>query len=177
MRPLELLSKIEESAGTALYETRRKETVSALNKKDIKLKEIDYLLEKQIQPDLEKIKKDEVNNKKMAALTEEMDKFATFSEIFKYIQLDEDLKNGDSDLAKNQASIEDQEEELKKLKQEKVDNETKLKVLIDSNQGEQTAELKQIEEDYNKKKKDLTNCEGDIQNAQKAIDTGINRLA
>jgi structural maintenance of chromosome 2 len=107
MRPLELLSKIEESAGTALYETRRKETVSALNKKDIKLKEIDYLLEKQIQPDLEKIKKDEVNNKKMAALTEEMDKFATFSEIFKYIQLDEDLKNGDSDLAKNQASIED----------------------------------------------------------------------
>jgi structural maintenance of chromosome 2 len=40
MKPIDLLSKIEEAAGTALYETRRTETINTLEKKESKLREI-----------------------------------------------------------------------------------------------------------------------------------------
>lgn len=43
MKPVDLLSKIEEAAGTALYETWRTETISTLEKKENKLKEIEEI--------------------------------------------------------------------------------------------------------------------------------------
>jgi len=46
------LSKIEEVAGTALYETRRKDTLDTIKKKDMKLSEIELILEKEINPNL-----------------------------------------------------------------------------------------------------------------------------
>lgn len=41
MKSVELLSKIEEAAGTALYETRRAETIKTLDVKESKLWEMD----------------------------------------------------------------------------------------------------------------------------------------
>jgi len=48
MKPRELLSKIEEVAGTALYETRRLETLDTLKKKEMKLNEIEIIISKDI---------------------------------------------------------------------------------------------------------------------------------
>lgn len=61
MKPKELLSKIEEVAGTALYETRRQETLETIKKKDLKLQEIDIIINSDINPNLERIKEQRVN--------------------------------------------------------------------------------------------------------------------
>lgn len=41
MKPHELLSMVEEAAGTSMYESKRDHTNKLIEKKDFKLKEID----------------------------------------------------------------------------------------------------------------------------------------
>ncbi len=53
MKPKELLSKIEEVAGTALYETWWVETLETIKKKELKLQEIDMIIKNDINPNLE----------------------------------------------------------------------------------------------------------------------------
>lgn len=75
MKPKELLSKIEEAAGTALYESKRLETLSTLDKKELKLKEINMIIEKDINPNLENIQRYRFNAEEIKRLEEDKDKF------------------------------------------------------------------------------------------------------
>lgn len=44
MKPGEILSMIEEAAGTSMYETKKKSTIKTIQQKDGKLKEIDEVI-------------------------------------------------------------------------------------------------------------------------------------
>jgi len=91
MKPKELLSKIEEAAGTALYETWRQDTLSTLEKKDLKLKEIDYILEKEINPNLEAIKKSKENSMVLKDLEEDLDKYGKLTKILEMLWLKDEI--------------------------------------------------------------------------------------
>lgn len=56
MRPLEVLSMIEEAAGTRMYEERKEKGLKAMAKKDKKIEEIQSLLDEEITPKLDKIR-------------------------------------------------------------------------------------------------------------------------
>lgn len=58
MRPDEILSLIEEAAGTKMYEDRREKAQKTMAKKDVKLHEIRTLLVEEIEPKLEKLRND-----------------------------------------------------------------------------------------------------------------------
>ncbi|AOA65222.1 Condensin complex subunit [Komagataella phaffii CBS 7435] len=55
MKPTEILSLIEEAAGTKMYEDRREKAEKTMSKKDVKLREIRSLLEEEITPKLDKL--------------------------------------------------------------------------------------------------------------------------
>lgn len=61
MKPAEILSLIEEAAGTKMYEDRRIKAERTMSKKDLKLNEIKSLLEDEIEPKLLKLR----NEKKL----------------------------------------------------------------------------------------------------------------
>lgn len=56
MKPLEILSMIEEAAGTRMYEEKKEAAMKTIDKKNNKLKEINDILQEEIGPKLIKLK-------------------------------------------------------------------------------------------------------------------------
>lgn len=56
MKPTEILSMIEEAAGTRMFEDRRDKALKTMAKKDKKVDEINDLLREEIEPKLEKLR-------------------------------------------------------------------------------------------------------------------------
>ena len=58
MKPHEILSMLEEAAGTRMYESKKEAALKTLDKKQTKVDEIDKLLEEDILPTIEKLRKE-----------------------------------------------------------------------------------------------------------------------
>ena len=58
MKPPEILGMLEEAAGTRMYETKKDAALKTLEKKQTKVDEIDKLLEEEILPTIEKLRKE-----------------------------------------------------------------------------------------------------------------------
>eukprot|EP00803_Ostreobium_quekettii_P008115 evm.model.scf_1196.2 EVM.evm.TU.scf_1196.2 scf_1196:22993-35278(-) len=58
MKPPEILAMLEEAAGTKLYEEKKDRAVKTMDKRDAKLREIDDVLQMDLQPNLEKLRKE-----------------------------------------------------------------------------------------------------------------------
>ncbi|RZC89362.1 hypothetical protein C5167_029266 [Papaver somniferum] len=58
MKPPEILSMLEEAAGTRMYETKKEDALKTLEKKQSKVDEINRLLNCEILPALEKLRKE-----------------------------------------------------------------------------------------------------------------------
>jgi len=56
MKAVEILSMIEEAAGTRMFEDRREKAIKTMGKKELKLREIEGLLKEEIEPKLEKLR-------------------------------------------------------------------------------------------------------------------------
>ena len=56
MKPVEILSMIEEAAGTRMFEDRRDKAFKTMAKKEMKVQEITELLKEEIEPKLEKLR-------------------------------------------------------------------------------------------------------------------------
>lgn len=58
MKPIEILSMIEEAAGTNMYESKKKTLVTTVDKKDYKLKEMQTVANEEIGPTMQNIDRD-----------------------------------------------------------------------------------------------------------------------
>ena len=67
MKPIEILSMLEEAAGTRMYESKKEAALKTLDKKQTKVDEIDKLLEEEILPTIEKLRKERGEYMKWAA--------------------------------------------------------------------------------------------------------------
>ncbi|KAG1678186.1 hypothetical protein FOA52_016123 [Chlamydomonas sp. UWO 241] len=56
MKPIEILSLLEEASGTRMYEKKKEKAVATLEKKDQKMLEIEQVLQDEILPSVEKLK-------------------------------------------------------------------------------------------------------------------------
>ncbi|CAG0924502.1 unnamed protein product, partial [Notodromas monacha] len=60
-KPAEILGMIEEAAGTKMYEHKKLAALNTIDKKEVKLQEIEHLLRDNINPTLERLEKDRRN--------------------------------------------------------------------------------------------------------------------
>ncbi len=58
MKPPEILSMIEEAAGTRMFETKKQTALKTIEKKDTKLEEINRVLQEEIIPTIERLRQD-----------------------------------------------------------------------------------------------------------------------
>ena len=58
MKPPEILSMIEEAAGTMMYESKKQQAQKTIEKKDARLREINEILNEEITPTLTKLKEE-----------------------------------------------------------------------------------------------------------------------
>ncbi|KAF5805595.1 putative transcription factor bZIP family [Helianthus annuus] len=86
MKPPEILSMLEEAAGTRMYETKKDAALKTLEKKQSKVDEINKLLEHEILPALEKLRKERMQYMQWSNGNAELDRLKRFCIAYEYVQ-------------------------------------------------------------------------------------------
>lgn len=86
MKPPEILSMLEEAAGTRMYENKKEAALKTLEKKQTKVDEINKLLDQEISPALEKLRKEKAQYMQWANGNAELDRLKRFCVAFEYVQ-------------------------------------------------------------------------------------------
>ncbi|XP_043480727.1 structural maintenance of chromosomes protein 2 [Leptopilina heterotoma] len=127
MKPMEILSMIEEAAGTRMYETKKQAALKTIEKKDSKLVEIENILKEEIGPKLERLKQERMQFVEFQRVERELEHCRRIYIAWRYqkaLQDSDDAEKNVSkvkkDLENKQKSIKDGEEEVKRIEIEVV---------------------------------------------------------
>ncbi|KAG0478466.1 hypothetical protein HPP92_013185 [Vanilla planifolia] len=86
MKPPEILSMLEEAAGTKMYEMKKESALKTLEKKQAKLDEMDKLLDQEILPSLGKLRKEMTQYMQWANGNTELDRLKRFCIAYEFVQ-------------------------------------------------------------------------------------------
>nr|CAD7404332.1 unnamed protein product [Timema poppensis] len=138
MKPPEILSMIEEAAGTSMYEVKRMSTRSTIERKDIKMKELSSVVKEEIAPKLEKMKTERQQVMEYNKIQRELDLLTRLYVAWRYVSAEEtadkakiQVQQVHDKIAETRQKIVDgasEAEELNKLVQE-------LQSKVDSGKG------------------------------------------
>ena len=93
MKPAEVLSMLEEAAGTQVYQTKREKTLKELEKCEAKMGKIDDMLSKDIVPILNKLRKERGDYVRWASDNARLDRLRRFCAAADYVEA-ERLQHG-----------------------------------------------------------------------------------
>uniref|UniRef100_A0A8D8DRJ1 Structural maintenance of chromosomes protein n=1 Tax=Culex pipiens TaxID=7175 RepID=A0A8D8DRJ1_CULPI len=136
MKPQEILSMIEEAAGTSVYEAKREHSIKLIEKKDAKLNELYTVLREEIEPKLEKLRKERAHYIEYQKVCRDIEYLTRLYVSHKYLQFVKAVENSEKSIATlndtiegNRKKIEGNVGECKEIEvgakelQEKIDNE------------------------------------------------------
>lgn len=131
MKPAEILSMIEEAAGTSMYESKREKSMTLINKKDAKLEELKSLIKDNIQPKLDKLRKDQQQYQEYQKVCRDVEYLTRIHISYRYIQFRKALENNESlihklideveknreTITKNSSEVEEIDEKVKEIQE------------------------------------------------------------
>uniref|UniRef100_A0A336KQ15 Structural maintenance of chromosomes protein n=1 Tax=Culicoides sonorensis TaxID=179676 RepID=A0A336KQ15_CULSO len=170
MKPHEILSMIEEAAGTSLYETKREASLKMIEKKDAKLAELNTLIHEEAEPRLDKLRKDREQYEKFKKVERDIDYLQRLYISHQWLKLQEAVKNSEGTIQSITKKIEEHKQKItSNLDETKViDEETKaLQAEMDTDTG---GAIKELEEDLSK----LSKSEASVSGKRNAAKENIN---
>ena len=84
MKPPEILSMIEEAAGTRMFETKKQAALKTIEKKQLKVDELTRVMDSDINPTLEKLKVDKQTYISWMSNNTELEQLERFCIAFDY---------------------------------------------------------------------------------------------
>ncbi|XP_054253606.1 structural maintenance of chromosomes protein 2 [Indicator indicator] len=122
MKPPEILAMIEEAAGTRMYESKKISVQKAIEKKENKLKEIQMVLDEDINPTLQKLKEERASYLEYQKVTRAIEHLKRFCVAYSFAQAEKARESSSEMLKELQANV-------GKLCESKAENEHKMKQL------------------------------------------------
>lgn len=175
---------IEEAAGTSMYETKREATTKLIEKKDAKVRETNTLLHEEVEPKLEKLRRERAAHLEFQKICRDIEYLTRIHISFRWLKQSEALKTIEGSIEKLTKRIEDAKQNIidNDAEGEKITEETKvLQQQIDIECG---GALKTIETELDKNLKEegklsgkLKSGQGDIDHEQKVLKALIKTIA
>lgn len=122
MKPPEILGMIEESAGTRLYEMKRSESAKKIATKETKLQEINSVVENEIEPSLERLRKEQEEYATSMRIAENISRLEKFCLGYESFRITDEIAK----LQKTQGS---NEEEARLLGQKLITEKNRVNIL------------------------------------------------
>lgn len=116
MKPVEILSMIEEAAGTRMYEDRRDKAIKNMSKKELKVNEIRELLKDEIDPKLDKLRQEKRAFLDFQQTQSDLERLTRLVVAHDYLRGKEKLKSAAAELEskkRRQLALEDSAVRLK----------------------------------------------------------------
>ncbi|CCG83489.1 Putative uncharacterized protein [Taphrina deformans PYCC 5710] len=105
MKPLEILSMIEEAAGTRMFEERKDKAIKNIAKKEAKVQEINLLLAEEVEPKLEKLRTEKRAWLEFQQLQSELERATKLVVAHDYNRLNEKISRAASDLKSKKDTV------------------------------------------------------------------------
>jgi len=169
MKPNEILGMIQEAAGTKMYELKKAQAIKTMNKKQIKVNEINEILEEEITPQLEKLRKEKQHYLQWTKNNQEIDKLNRLIVICKFIKNYQLINTGNQQIQELTDTIHESNAQMEFLKDdiEKTKNEISVKQ-SEKLQNEQGTILT-LTNELNQKNKSLKSLQQQYKNQNDAI--------
>ncbi|QDZ21883.1 structural maintenance of chromosomes protein [Chloropicon primus] len=115
MKAPEILSMLEEAAGTRMYENKKEAALRTLTKKQIKMDEIDKVLQEEILPALQKLRKERGQYMQWASSGSQLEQLRRFCIAYEYsvsLEQMQETSTSKEEVASLQESLDAQKENL-----------------------------------------------------------------
>ncbi|NWR66826.1 SMC2 protein, partial [Bucorvus abyssinicus] len=132
MKPQEILGMIEEAAGTRMYECKKITVQKTIAKKEVKLKEIQMVLDEEINPTLQKLREDRSSYLEYQKVVRTMEHLSRLCIAYQFV-VAEETKSSSADILKEmqakveklQESVAETEKKVRQLNEEIAEMEKK----------------------------------------------------
>lgn len=155
MKPPEILSMLEEAAGTRMYETKKEAALKTLDKKQNKVDEINNLLDQEILPALEKLRKERIQYMQWSNGNVDLDRLKRFCIAYEYVQAENVRDNAVSQVEQMKAKISEIDDGTVRMQLEIKDLETKINTLTAEKEASMGGEVKTLTEKVDLLSEDL----------------------
>lgn len=118
MKAVEILSMIEEAAGTRMFEDRREKAGKTMGKKDLKLREMEGLLKEEIEPKLEKLRAEKRAFLDFQQTQNDLERLTRLVVAHDYIRGNERLRVAGEECENKRQNVQTFEDNASKLKNE-----------------------------------------------------------
>ncbi|KAG5681053.1 hypothetical protein PVAND_010519 [Polypedilum vanderplanki] len=145
MKPPEILSMIEEAAGTSMYETKREKSMALIQKKDAKLDELNSLIRDDIQPKLDKLRKDQQQYVEYQRICRDVEYLTRIHISYKYIQCRKNIEQCETTITNLNDDIEKNKETIVKNNDEIKEIEIKIQEIQEQLNAQSGGDLKELE--------------------------------
>ncbi|XP_075160542.1 structural maintenance of chromosomes 2 [Haematobia irritans] len=176
MKPHEILSMIEEAAGTSMYETKREATTKLIEKKDAKVRETNTLLHEEVEPKLDKLRRERAAYMDFQKICREIEYLTRIHISYRWLKYSEALKSIEANIEKLNERIETAKQNIvdNDAERERISESTKeLQQKIDTESG---GELKKIEAELEIQLQDESKSAGNLKAGQGAVDQEEKKL-
>ena len=171
MKPAEVLSMLEEAAGTQVYQTKRERTLKELEKCEAKMAKIDEMLDSDIVPALNKLRKERGDYMRWASDNSRVDRLRRFCVAHAYHR----AEATQSDVAGEQTALEARlaglREDLAARANEAAAVKERAAALKEERAAESAGELKQLQKRVDELSKLLVQATSQWDNLRKSIDS------
>ncbi|THC97764.1 hypothetical protein EYZ11_002746 [Aspergillus tanneri] len=118
MKAVEILSMIEEAAGTRMFEDRREKAGKTMGKKELKLREIEGLLQEEIEPKLEKLRSEKRAFLDFQQTQNDLERLTRLVVAHDYLRGGERLRLAGEECEKKRSKVQTLEDNAARLKSE-----------------------------------------------------------
>lgn len=195
--PVQILSMIEEAAGTSMYESKRDETNKLLERKDGKMNEISSLLHEEIEPKLDKLRAERDRYVEFQQLVREIEHLMYIHVSHTYLQhkkavescetsirlANEFIETGHQQMITNDATVEQLDADAQQM-QARIDAEsggelTELEARLAEltrSESAQTGEKKSTEAGLAVEKRNILKLQRSIKDDEQALERKQNEM-
>eukprot|EP00040_Diaphanoeca_grandis_P027225 m.154478 g.154478 ORF g.154478 m.154478 type:complete len:1188 (+) comp30891_c0_seq1:197-3760(+) len=149
MKPREILSMIEEAAGTRMYETKKATSLQTMEKKSLKMNEIERMLKEEIQPTLEKLRNERSAFFEWQKNKMEIDRLKQLVIAYQYMQMEELLLKSKEEMKVMEEQVEEKQQVAKECEVECVECEKNIAQIEEQRSDLLAGDLKSMEEEAN----------------------------
>ncbi|KAJ3698399.1 hypothetical protein LUZ61_002104 [Rhynchospora tenuis] len=169
MKPPEILSMLEEAAGTRMYEMKKISALKTLEKKQNKVDEIKKLLDQEILPALEKLRKEKTQYVQWANANQELDRLRRFCAAFEFVQAERARDSALSEVTEIKDKMEELDASMEKLKEQINEKDKSIAEKTAQKEATMGGELKELSKFFDELEKSLVKEKSVMENHEELL--------
>ena len=169
MKPDEILGMVEEAAGTRMYENKKATAIKTIEKKQMKVDEINSVLSEEITPTLERLRGEKQQYLKWSKNNADIERIERFVIASEYLSANDMLCKSSEDVAVMEEEMAKHEEIMKEAKEQVEAKDQEISKLSQTMNRELEEAHEGAKADEEQKSKDLVKATSALENKKSAV--------